>query len=285
MHSERATPLNLQSARVQVLGDILLCEAKQRQNATYPTSQYISGYRDNPEWFRLNNLRTDYANRAAYLDEQQRSYEACAANERRIEHQTGRSTKVPGSCRMTQDQLRQQLSAVRYELSNIDGALSRTPQNFAIVTPYRYTRRDVSVEGRIKVGFRIVDSLSSVRREQEFVTAEDAARDYEISGAQPQDTQRVADRMANVASEEEIIERLVSGAQKKVAAAAVSFLRSLPDKYFERARIARERGSTDDAVENYILFLATSRQKGGAQRTEAENYLLEARNLVYKPDM
>jgi tetratricopeptide (TPR) repeat protein len=278
------TPLviNVQGATMQILGDILVCSAKISQRASFIPSQYVSGYRDNPDWIRLAQLRDQYEAQAAELDQRQASYETCAKRERQIEHQTGQRTKVPGSCRYTQDQLRQQLSSVRGTLNQVLFSLNQTPAQLAIISPYRYTRRDLNLEGHLKVGFRIVDSLSSVRREQEQIHEDDTRSDFEISGAMPQDTGNVTDRASNLPSEDSLLESLLERVRRKVAAAAIASLRELPARYLERARLSRDRGATDEAVENYILFLAHSVGDDAKAREEAGQFLLEKRNLKFQ---
>jgi hypothetical protein len=275
-HSETELTLNVQGASVQVLGDILVCEVKALQRTSGLPSQYISGYRENPEYYRLVQERDRYSSQAQAIDQQDDAYKACAEQERRA--------NVYGQCRYARDQYKREYDRLRNLEYQANSVLQNTPAQFPIITAYSYTRRDITVQGRIKVGYRIVDSLSSIRRQQEQLTAEDTKSGTEIRGAMANDTKGITDREANVPSEDEMRDQLVRSLQKKIAEAIVAFLRNFGEKYIERARQARDRGALDDAIENYILFLATTAEKGGPNCQEAEGFLSEKRNLVYRPE-
>ncbi len=275
-HSETELMLNVQGAAVQVLGDILVCDVKTQQRASSAPSQYISGYRENPEYYRLVQLRDQSSNQAQAIDQQDDAYKACAEQERRA--------NVYGQCRAVRDQYKREYDRLRNLEYQASTALQNTPAQFPIITAYSYARRDITVQGGAKVGYRIVDSLSSVRRQQEQLTAEDARSGVEIRGTMANDTKSVTDREANVPSEDELLEQLVGSLRKKIADATVAFLRNFGEKYLERAHLARDRGALDDAVENYILFLATTPQKGGPDCQEAEQFLRAKRNLVFRPE-
>ncbi len=218
-------------------------------------------------------LENEYNN----LQAQIHSLNACADQEKR--------QGVVGNCRATRDQLKNQAGNVLSRKFDVERDLQRTPQQLAIYASYRYTRRDVTMEGRMKGGYRIVDSLSAVRMEQKQVNEQDTRRDYEIADTQPQDTSGIKERAVNLPSEDQLSDQLVRQASAKIATEAVNFLRSFPGLYLERARKARDRGAMDEAVENYILFLSTTAQKGTSDCQEAELFLRDKRNLIYRGEL
>ena len=275
-HSQRGITLDVQGATVQLLGDILTCESRRRETPSRMPSQYISGYRENPEYYRLVRLRDQYNAQAEAIDREDDRYKACEETEKR--------QGIYGNCRQIRDQYRAKYNEVTSQLQNVVAVLAETQSQFPIITSYTYTRKNIGVEARLKVGFRVVDSLSAVRREQELLSEEDTKQDLEIQGAMPQDTGNVTDRFANLPSEEELLAQQVTKIHRKLKDATLTFLRSLPEKYLERARQAKDRGGMDEAAENYILFLATTPQKSGRAFQEAEQFLQRERNLVFRPD-
>ena len=268
--------MNVQGATVQVLGDIVVCEAKARQTTNSVPSRYISGYRQNDEYFRLAQLRDQYARQAEAVDRQDDAYKNCAEQEQKA--------GVYGRCRQFRDQSRVEFNRLNSLEADAERMLQNMPQQFPILSSYSYMRRNITVDVRLKVGYRIVDSLSGVRREQEQLSEEDTKSGVEISGTMPQDVSNARDQQPNVPGEEELLEQLVGKLRKKIADAAIAFLRTVPGKYLERARQARDRKALDEAVENYILFLATTPQRSGRDFQEAEQFVLRERNLVYRAE-
>ncbi len=276
---ERLSPeeqLNLPGAAVQVLGDIQVCEAKVRQTDRSIPSRYISGYRENPEFYRLSQLEEMYTAQMNAIDVEDDQYKACEDQERR--------QGVYGNCTAIRERYRAAYNQARNNLYNVQSALGRTPQQFPEYVQYRYTQRNLNLDGRLRLGYRIVDSLSTARREQQQISEEAHHSGTEIADTMPEDTSGAKDRQANLPSEDAILEEMVGTARTRIVGEVLAFLKSLPQRYLDRARQQESRGALDAAAENYILYLATSGATNSPDKEAARRFLEEKRNLVYRAE-
>jgi hypothetical protein len=183
-------------------------------------------------------------------------------------------------CRAQRDALGVQIAMANIELIGLQASLNRTPAQFPVESPYRFTRTELEVSAVLRGGFRFVDSVSSVRREQYRITEEDGRKDTEVSNTMPGDLLGNSDKYPNLPAPEELFDGLLAKAGKQVAEKTVDFLRHFDDTYLERARKAARERATDDAVENYVLFLATSSVSRQAERREAMEFLERERHLT-----
>jgi hypothetical protein len=261
----------------KVLSDIITCESKLRETAVRVPSQYISGYRENPEYGRLLNLKGQYEARIQELDRMDDPYRDCAEQEKK--------QGIHGQCREFRDKVSRESSRVSSLLSDVTSALENAPQQFPIYTRYTYGKRTLALDVRFKLSYRFADSITGVIREQQLLGGESSLSDLEIEGAMDTDTSGVRNKGRSILSEEEALNQQVQKARAGLEQAVLSHLRSLPDGYLQRARKASERNAVDEAVENYILYLGTVASPSVAERNEAQDYLKKQRDLRFSADV
>jgi hypothetical protein len=249
-----STQRNLQRTGAMVVVDLIQNSVRSTDQTFHRQSRYVANEYMNREW-------QQYDANADYYDS---LYNQCR--------------KQLGKDHPTCLEHRRQRDYFRRLRGNV-------PQIIQDIQPYSYLERQVQREASIKVSYRFVDTLTSVRMAQEYLDEGYRATGVEISGAMSRDTNSIQNRSLELPNEYDFLTGLQQRVEQALLKKALDYFRSLHRKYHELAEAARTRNDMESALEYQALFLYTTPDKEGFEAAKAKSFLRESFNLSFDEDL
>jgi TonB family protein len=249
-----STQMNLQRAGAMIVVDVIANSVRSTDQTIQRQSRYVANEYLNREWQQHD------AN-ARYYDS---LYDQCRK-------QLG---KEHYSC--------QEYRNKREYFERLRG---NVPQIIQDIQPYSFFERHRFVEASVKVSYRFVDTLTTVRMAQENLDEGNRIQGTEVSGAMPRDLQGIENRQLNIPNEIDYLAQFQQKAQGKLVVKTVSYFRNLHRKYYELAEAARLRNDLSAALEYDALFLFATPDKECPEAAKAKIFLRESFNLAFDENL
>jgi tetratricopeptide (TPR) repeat protein len=148
----------------------------------------------------------------------------------------------------------------------------------AVIEPYNYTRKNVEVAGLIDLGFRITDQSGKAIETDVNIKKEDRKTGVVLENVKPEDTEGVT--LQNTEPDEaQFLTDLETVARDELVKSVREEAAALPAKILQEARDRAQRGDTDGAAEEYVLYLNACANKPTPERAEAMKFLHDQLNV------
>jgi tetratricopeptide (TPR) repeat protein len=237
-------------AAALVLADVIVNQVQARDQTFQRQSQFLANEWENPKW-------REYENQSDYWDSQ---WDACR--------------KQLGNDNATCQGYRQQKEYYKNLRNSV-------PQNLQDIRPYTFVERQVSMEATVKVSYRFVDSLTATRMAEQYLEDGDRSGGTEVSGVHAADMRGFRESRLNLPSQSQFVANVRERVQGQLVSRTLEYCRGLPAKYYGQAESAASRGSDDEALEYYALFLYSTSNKDSIEAGKARSFLAEKFKLEF----
>ena len=246
-----------------LVGEVLDHRVVRTANLEAPQSRYRAGTHEtkNPAWLKANS---DYDSAQQQL--------ALAQQALADAHSQHRKKDVIASAADALQRAQQRVDELRHNLETIDE--SRVEP---VIETYHYTKKTVDLSGSIELVFRLTDRAGILIGQPVKVHKNDHKTAVVLEHVKPEDTEGITNQGiepdgAQFLTDLEIQARdmMVSAVREKMS--------GLPPRFLQEARARAQRGDTDGAAEQYIIYLNSTPGNAPAQ-DEAVKFLAEKFNL------
>ena len=248
-----------------LVGEIRDHRVAKNTNAETLSSKYRAGTHEvkNPEWLQASH---DYDAAKQQLADSQRALNDAQAQHKKKEVIAAANDAVQTAQKLSDD--------ARHKLETLDQTKTEP-----VIEPYNYTRKNIELSALINVGFRITDQSGNIIDPGDMVKKENHKSAVVLENVKPDDTEGVTKQdpepdETQFLADLEIIARdeLVKIVRERAAA--------LPAKILQEARSRAQRGDTDGAAEQYVLYLNATADKPSPERDEANKFLHDQFNVT-----
>lgn len=248
-----------------LVGEIRDHRVAKNTNTETLSSKYRTGTHEvkNPEWLQASH---DYDAAKQQLADAQRVLNDAQAQHKKKEVIAAANDAVQTAQKLSDD--------ARHKLETLDQTKTEL-----VIEPYNYTRKNIELAALINVGFRITDQSGNIIDPGDMVKKENHKSAVVLENVKPDDTEGVTKQdpepdETQFLADLEVIARdeLVKIVRERAAA--------LPAKILQEARNRAQRGDTDGAAEQYVLFLNATADKPSPERDEANKFLHDQFNVT-----
>lgn len=248
-----------------LVGEIREHRVAKNTNLETLASKYRAGTHEvkNPEWLQASH---DYDAARQQLADAQRILNDAQAQHKKKEVIAAANDAVQSAQKLSDD--------ARHKLEALDQTRTET-----VIEPYNYTRKNIELSALINVGFRITDQSGNIIDPGDMVKKENHKSAVVLENVKPDDTEGVT-KQDPEPDETQFLADLEITARDELVKAVRERAAALPVKILEEARGRVQRGDTDGAAEQYVLYLNATADKPSAERDEANKFLHDQFNVT-----
>jgi hypothetical protein len=247
-----------------LVGEILEHRVVKNANLETLQSKYRAGTHEvkNPVWLQTNS---DYEAAKQQLASAQRSLADAQAQHK------GKTVIAAATDGVQQAQ--QHADELRHKLETTDPT-----RVDAVVEPYQYTKKTVDLTASIDLAFRVNDLSGNVVEPPVTVHKDNHKSVAVLENVKPEDTEGITNKSVEP-DDAQFLTDLEVEARNALIKAVRERAADLPGKILKEARARAQRGDTDGAAEEFVLYLNSTPETSSPERDEATKFLHDQFNL------
>jgi hypothetical protein len=248
-----------------IMGDILDHRVVKNASLETPQSKYRAGTHEvkNPAWLQANS---DFQSAQQQLATAQR-----ALSDTQTQH---KKREIVASASDVVQEAQKHVDDIKHRLDTTDETRAEV-----IVEPYHYTRKTVDLTASIDVALRITDRSGNVIGSPVSVHKDSHKSAAVVQDVKPEDTEGVTNQGVEPDEVQFLTDVEVEARNallKVIRERAVELLPSI----LQGARARAQRGDSDGAAEEYVIYLNAAPDSASPERAEATTFLHDRFNLT-----